>query len=99
MKIIPLHNQVLLELEVVKEDKAGAILLAEKEVETGIATVLAIGPEVARPKEGSKKEDSYPYISVGNQVFTHGVAGKEIKLDGKRLFLVTDRDIFAIIEQ
>ena len=104
MKVVPLHDQVLLELIIVKEDsKSGDILLAgSKEVDTGLCQVLAVGPDVPskeNSKEMLKTRPNYPFVKVGDNVIAQEGVGSELNFDGRKYLLTKSHNILAIIEE
>ena len=96
MKLKPLGNRVVIE-PVEKEDiTAGGIVLpetAKEKPQEGL--VLSVGP-------GERDEDG-DYIPMdvkeGDKVLFAKYAGTEIKVDGKKLLILRESDLLAIVEE
>ena len=90
----PLGNRVIVEPSEAEEVTAGGIVLpdtAKEKPQKG--TVLAIGP-------GERDEDG-KYISMdvktGDVVLYAKYSGTEIKVDGKKLLILRESDLLAIV--
>lgn len=94
MKLKPLGNRVVIE-PVEKEDiTAGGIVLpetAKEKPQEGM--VLSVGP--------GERDDDGDYISMdvkeGDKVLFAKYAGTEIKVDGKKLLILRESDLLAIV--
>jgi chaperonin GroES len=96
MNIKPLGSRVVVEPIEQEEVTAGGIVLpdtAKEKPQQGV--VLAAGP-------GDRDEDG-KYIpmdvKVGDKVLFAKYAGTEMKIDGKKLLILRESDLLAIIEK
>lgn len=95
MKLKPLGNRVVVE-PIEKEDiTAGGIVLpetAKEKPQEGM--VLSVGP--------GERDDDGDYIPMdvkeGDKVLFAKYAGTEIKVDGKKLLILRESDLLAIVE-
>ena len=95
MSLKPLGNRVIVEPVEQEEMTAGGIVLPETAKEKPQkGKVLAAGP-------GERDEDG-DYIpmdvKVGDLVLFAKYSGTEIKIDGKKLLILRESDLLAIIE-
>lgn len=94
MNIRPLGDRVLIEPVEKEETIAGGLLLPETAKEKPQqGNVIAVG-------EGRRDEDGKRIpmdVSAGDRVLFAKYAGTEIKLDGKKLLIMKESDILAII--
>ena len=95
LSLKPLGDRVVVEPIEQEEVTAGGIVLpetAKEKPQQGM--VLAIGP-------GSRDEDG-DYIEldvkVGDKVLYAKYAGTEFKVDGKKLLILRESDLLAIVE-
>lgn len=96
MKLKPLGNRVVIEPLEAEEVTAGGIVLPETAKEKPQkGRVLSAGP-------GERDEDG-KYIPMdvkaGDTVLFAKYAGTEIKVDGKKLLILRESDLLAIIEE
>ncbi len=96
MKLKPLGSRVVVEPIEQEEITAGGIVLpetAKEKPQQGV--VLAAGP--------GDRDDDGKYIQmdvkVGDKVLFAKYAGTEMKLDGKKLLILRESDLLAIIEK
>ncbi|WP_062428912.1 co-chaperone GroES [Treponema endosymbiont of Eucomonympha sp.] len=90
MKVKPLSDRVLVEVEKAETKSAGGIIIpdtAQEKTQTG--TVRAVGP-------GTEKEKIT--VSVGQRVMYDKYAGTQIKIDGAEHLILKSGDIIAAIE-
>ena len=91
----PLRDKVVVERLEAEERTAGGIVLpdsAKDKPKQG--TVLAVGPgRVLENGEVKALE-----IKKGDRVLFGGYAGSEIKLDGKEYLILSESEIYAVIE-
>ena len=97
LKLKPLGNRVVVEPMEQEEITAGGIVLpetAKEKPQKGV--VLAVGPG-----ERSEKDGSYIAmdVKVGDEVLYAKYGGTEIKLDGKKLLILRESDLLAIVEK
>jgi chaperonin GroES len=91
----PLGSRVVVEPVEQEEVTAGGIVLPETAKEKPQkGTVLALGP--------GDRDDDGDYIpmdvKVGDMVLYAKYSGTEIKVDGKKLLILRESDILAIVE-
>jgi chaperonin GroES len=91
----PLGSRVVVEPVEQEEITAGGIVLPETAKEKPQkGTILAIGP-------GDRDDDGKRIpmdVAVGDIVLYAKYAGTEIKVDGKKLLILKESDILAIVE-
>jgi chaperonin GroES len=96
MKIQPLGDRVVVEREEAQEKTAGGIVLpdtAKDKPQKG--KVVAVG-DGRITKDGKRRELQ---VKVGNSVLFTSYAGDEFKMDdGKKVLLMREDDILAVIE-
>jgi chaperonin GroES len=95
LKLKPLGSRVVIEPIEQEEITAGGIVLpetAKEKPQQGM--VLAVG-------QGDRDEDGKRIamdVSVGDKVLFAKYSGTEIKMDGKKLLILRESDILAIVE-
>jgi chaperonin GroES len=95
LKLKPLGNRVVVEPTEQEEITAGGIVLPETAKEKPQkGSVLAVGP--------GERDDNGKYIqldvTVGDTVLFAKYSGTEIKVDGKKLLILRESDLLAIVE-
>jgi chaperonin GroES len=91
----PLGNRVVVEPLEQEEVTAGGIVLPETAKEKPQkGKVLSVGPG----ERNDKGERVAMDVSVGDTVLFAKYSGTEIKVDGKKLLILRDSDLLAIIE-
>ena len=95
MKLKPLHDNILVKRTEEEETSAGGIILSGSAKEKpSQGTVVAVGP--------GKKNDSgetTPFnVAEGDTVVFGQYGGNEIKLDGEEYLILSESDIFGVIE-
>lgn len=95
MKLKPLGNRVVLEPIEQEEITAGGIVLPETAKEKPQkGTVLAVGP--------GERDDNGKHVELdvaeGNTVLFAKYSGTEIKVEGKKLLILRESDLLAIVE-
>lgn len=86
LEITPVKNRIILE-EIKEEARAGSILLVEKNEKPRKGRVLAVGSEIKK---------SQPQIKVGTICyFISGMAYRELEVDGKKVLVCGENDIFG----
>jgi chaperonin GroES len=92
----PLGGRVVVEPIEQEEITAGGIVLPETAKEKPQkGTVLSVGP-------GDRDEDGKRIpmdVSVGNTVLFAKYSGTEIKVDNKKLLILRESDLLAIVEE
>ena len=96
MKLKPLGNRVVIEPIEQEDITAGGIVLpetAKEKPQKGL--VLSVGPG-ERDDDG----DHIPLdVKEGDTVLFAKYAGTEIKVDGKKLLILRESDLLAIVEE
>jgi len=91
MTIKPLSDRVLIEPAKAEEKTAGGIIIPDSAKEKPLkGTVKAVG-------NGTKDEEMV--VKVGDEVLYGKYAGTEIEVDGKKLLMMRQSDILAIVEE
>lgn len=95
VKLKPLGNRVVVEPVEQEEVTAGGIVLPETAKEKPQkGTVISVGP--------GERDDKGKYIPMdvkeGDVVLFAKYAGTEIKVDGKKLLILRESDLLAIVE-
>ncbi len=96
LKLKPLGSRVVVEPIEQEEITAGGIVLpetAKEKPQQGM--VLAIG-QGDRDDEGNRIAMD---VSVGDKVLFAKYSGTEIKMDGKKLLILRESDLLAIVEK
>jgi len=95
LSLKPLGDRVVVEPIEQEEVTAGGIMLPETAKEKPQqGTVLAVGP-------GGRDEDGEHIsmdVKVGDKVLYAKYSGTEFKLDGKKLLILRENDLLAIVE-
>lgn len=95
LNLKPLGDRLLVEPLEQEEMTASGIVLPETAKEKPQkGTVLSVGPG-ARDDEGKRIAMD---VSVGDTVLFAKYAGTEIKLDSKKLLILRESDVLAILE-
>jgi chaperonin GroES len=92
----PLGGRVIVEPMEAEDVTAGGILLPETAKEKPQkGTVLSVGP--------GERDDKGKYIpmevKVGDTILFNKYAGTEIKVDGKKIMILRENEILAIIDK
>ena len=95
LKLKPLGGRVIVEPIEQEEMTAGGIILPETAKEKPQeGKILATGP-------GDRKEDGERIpmeVQVGDKVLYAKYSGTEIKMDGKKVLILRESDILAVVE-
>jgi len=95
LKLKPLGGRVILEAIEQEEVTAGGIILPETAKEKPQeGKVLAVGPG-DRDEKGARIPMD---VKVGDKVLFAKYSGTEVKLDGKKLLILRESDLLAIVE-
>lgn len=95
LKLKPLGSRVVIETVEENDVTSGGIILpdtAKEKPQKGV--VLSIGP-------GDRDEDGKHIpmdVKVGDTVLFQKYGGTEIKIDGKKLLILRESDLLAIVE-
>ncbi|MDA9331029.1 co-chaperone GroES [Gammaproteobacteria bacterium] len=95
MKLRPLHDKVLVKRTEEDETSSGGIILsAAAKEKPSQGEVIAVGP--------GKKLESGDLVTVnvkaGDTVIFGQYGGNEVKLDGEDYLILSESDIFGVIE-
>ena len=94
MNIRPLADRVVVKLvEAEEKTKTGIILTASAQEKPQVAEIVAVGP--------GKVEDGKTVamtVKVGDKVIASKYAGTTVKFDGVEYTILSEDDIFAIVE-
>lgn len=94
MKLKPLADRVVVEPIEQEEMTAGGIVLPETAKEKPQkGTVVAVGP--GKYEDGALVEMQ---VKEGDQVLFAKYAGTEIKIEGKKVLILRESDLLAIVE-
>ncbi|MAV23621.1 MAG: co-chaperone GroES [Gammaproteobacteria bacterium TMED278] len=95
MKLRPLHDKVLVKRTEEEETSSGGIILSGSAKEKpSQGTVVSVGPG----KKNESGEISPLNVKEGDTVVFGQYGGNEIKLDGEELLILSESDIFGVIE-
>ncbi len=95
LKLKPLGGRVIIEPIELEEMTAGGIILPETAKEKPQeGNVLAVGPG-DRDEKGVRVPMD---VKVGDKVLFAKYSGTEIKMDGKKLLIMRESDVLAIVE-
>ena len=95
MKLRPLHDKVLVKRTEEEETSSGGIILSGSAKEKpSQGTVISVGPG----KKNESGEISPLNVKEGDTVVFGQYGGNEIKLDDEELLILSESDIFGVIE-
>jgi chaperonin GroES len=95
LKLKPLGGRVIIEPIEQEEMTAGGIILPETAKEKPQeGNVLAVGPGDRDEKSGARIPMD---VQVGDKVLFAKYSGTEIKMDGKKLLIMRESDLLAIV--
>jgi len=95
MKLKPLHDNILVKRTEEEETSAGGIILSGSAKEKpSQGTVVAVGPG----KKNDSGETTPLNVAEGDTVDFGQYGGNEIKLDGEEYLILSESDIFGVIE-
>lgn len=95
LKLKPLGGRVIVEPIEQEEMTAGGIILPETAQEKPQeGKILAAGPG-ERDEEGKRVPMD---VQVGDKVLYAKYSGTEVKMDGKKLLILRESDILAVVE-
>ncbi|UNB92339.1 MAG: co-chaperone GroES [gamma proteobacterium endosymbiont of Trioza apicalis] len=97
MKIIPLHDRVIIKRKKIETKSAGGIMLTGASIDKSTrGTILAIGKGRIL-ENGSLKQMS---VKIGDEViFNDGYGVKSEKFNDDEILIINENDILAIIEK
>ena len=95
IKIRPLHDRVIVKrIEEEEKTKGGIIIPDTAKEKPQEGKILAAGP-------GDRDEDGNRIameVKVGDRVLYAKYSGTEVKMDGKKMLILRESDILAIVE-
>ena len=96
MKIRPLHDRVIVKrLEEVRTTASGIVIPDTATEKPDQGEVIAVGP--------GKKDDAGKSIAldvkVGDKVLFGKFAGQQVKIKGEEVLILTEEEIYAVIEE
>ena len=95
MKLRPLHDRVVVERKEEEKTSAGGIILSGTATEKpSQGEVIAVGPG----KKNESGDVSPMGVSVGDTVIFGQYGGSEVKIDGHEYLILSESDIFGVIE-
>ena len=95
MKLRPLHDRVIVKrLEQETKTASGIVIPDNAAEKPDQGEVLAVGPG----KRNDKGDFVAPNVKVGDRVLYAKYSGTEIKLDNKKVLILRESDILAIVE-
>ena len=96
LKLKPLGGRVIIEPVEQEEITAGGIILPETAKEKPQeGKVLAVGPGDRSEHTGERVPMD---LKVGDKILFAKYSGTEIKMDGKKLLILRESDILAVVE-
>ena len=96
LKLKPLGGRVIIEPIEQEEVTAGGIILPETAKEKPQeGKVLAVGPGDRNEQTGERVPMD---LKVGDKILFAKYSGTEIKMDGKKLLILRESDILAVVE-
>jgi chaperonin GroES len=96
LKLKPLGGRVIIEPVEQEEITAGGIILPETAKEKPQeGKVLAVGPGDRNEHTGERVPMD---LKVGDKILFAKYSGTEIKMDGKKLLILRESDILAVVE-
>ena len=94
MKLRPLHDKVLVKRTEEEETTAGGIVLPGSAAEKpSQGEVIAVGPD----KRQDNGELIAPDVKAGDLVIFGQYGGNEVKIDGEEYLILSEGDIFGVI--
>jgi len=95
MKLRPLHDRVVVERKEEEKTSAGGIILSGTAAEKpSQGVVIAVGPG----KKNDSGEVAPMGVCVGDTVIFGQYGGSEVKIDGQEYLILSENDIFGVIE-
>ena len=95
MKLKPLHDNVLVKRTEEEETSSGGIILSGSAKEKpSQGEVVAVGPG----KLTKSGDSTSMNVSVGDTVIFGQYGGNEIKLNGEEYLILSEGDIFGVVE-
>src|SRR3954462_14553167 len=97
MKLRPLHDRVIVKrLENETKTASGIVIPDTAAEKPDQGEVLAVGPGKRNEKNGGFIA---PNVKVGDRVLFGKYSGQTVKVDGDELLVMTEGDLFAVVEK
>ena len=95
MKIRPLHDRVVVRRVEEETKTAGGIVLPDSAAEKpSQGEVLAVGPGKVLDSGDKRALD----VKVGDKILFGQYAGSTVKVDGEELLILSEAEIFGVLE-
>jgi chaperonin GroES len=95
MKIRPLHDRVVVRRMEEETKTAGGIVLPDSAAEKpSQGEILAVGPG----KTLDNGDVRAPDVKVGDKILFGQYAGSTVKVDGEELLILSESEIFGVLE-
>ena len=95
MKIRPLHDRVVVRRVEEETKTAGGIVLPDSAAEKpSQGEVLAVGPGKVLDSGDTRALD----VKVGDKILFGQYAGSTVKVDGEELLILSESEIFGVLE-
>jgi len=95
MKIRPLHDRVVVRRVEEETKTAGGIVLPDSAAEKpSQGEVLAVGPGKVLDSGDTRALD----VKVGDKILFGQYAGSTVKVDGEELLILSEGEIFGVLE-
>lgn len=95
MSIRPLQDRVVVRRTEEEQKTAGGIVIPDSAAEKpSQGEVIAVGPGKKLESGGVQEVD----LKVGDKVIFGQYAGNTVKVDGEELLIMTENEIFGVIE-
>jgi len=94
MNLKPLGNRLIVRrVDAIKESKGGIIIPDNAKEKPQEGTVLAVGPGVPLENGTVVTID----VAVGDKILFSKAAGTEVTLDGEKLLILKEEDVFGVL--
>ncbi|MBV1904582.1 MAG: co-chaperone GroES [Pseudomonadales bacterium] len=95
MKIRPLHDRVVVRRLEEETKSAGGIVLPDSATEKpSQGEIIAVGPG----KRQDNGDLTAPDVKVGDKIIFGQYGGSTVKLDGEELLILSETEIFGVVE-
>ena len=95
MNIRPLHDRVVVRRLEEETTTAGGIVLPDSAAEKpSQGEVLAVGP--GKLLDNGKRHE--PHVAVGDRVIFGQYGGNTVKIDGEELLILSETEIYGVLE-
>ena len=95
MKIRPLYDRVVVRRKEEEETSAGGIVLPDSATEKpSQGEVLAVGPGKVNENGDVRPMD----VKAGDKIIFGQYSGSTVKIDGEELLILSENEIFGVLE-